>query len=72
VVADPSKALYRVELKLPSGGRPFGSDYLQPGQSYSHVFAAPGIYHYVCTLDQGSGMKGVIIVKGSEVLRASQ
>lgn len=71
VVADPGKALYRVDVKLPSGGKPFGSDYLQPGQSFSHVFEVPGTYHYVCTLHEGSGMKGVIIVKGSDLLRAS-
>lgn len=71
VVADPGKALYRVDVKLPSGGRPFGSDYLQPGQSFSHVFEVPGIYHYVCTLHEGSGMKGVIIVKGPDILTAS-
>ena len=72
VIADPAKALYRVDVKLPSGGRPFGSDYLQPGQSFSHVFEVPGTYRYVCTLHEGSGMKGVIIVKGSEALRASK
>lgn len=72
VVADPAKALYRVDIKLPSGGRPFGSDYLQPGQSFSHVFQVPGIYRYVCTLHEGSGMKGVIVVKGSDVLSASK
>jgi len=71
VVADPTKALYRVDVKLPTGGRPFGSNYLQPGQSFSHLFEVPGIYHYVCTLHEGSGMKGVIIVKRSDILRAS-
>jgi plastocyanin len=72
VVADPAKALYRVDVKLPSGVRPFGSGYLQPGQSFGHVFEVPGTYHYVCTLHEGSGMKGVIIVKGPETLRASK
>jgi copper-containing nitrite reductase len=72
VVADPSKALYRVDVKLPSGVRPFGSGYLQPNQSFGHIFEVPGTYHYVCTLHEGSGMKGVIIVKGIESLRASK
>jgi plastocyanin len=72
VVADPAKALYRVDVTLPSGVRPFGSSYLQPGHSFSHVFEVPGTYHYVCTLHEGSGMKGVIVVKGPEVLRASK
>jgi len=41
-------------------------------ESFSRTFDVPGIYHYVCTLHEGSGMKGVIIVRGSEVLRASE
>jgi nitrite reductase (NO-forming) len=72
VVADPSKALYRVNVKLPAGAKPFGSEYLQPGQSFTRVFNVPGTYRYVCTLHEGSGMKGVIIVKGAEVLEASK
>ena len=72
VVADPAKALYQVDVKLPSGVRPFGSEYLQPGQSFSRVFEVPGIYRYVCTLHESSGMKGVIIVKAPELLRASE
>lgn len=73
VVADPAKALYRVDVKLPSGVRPFASLYLQPGQSFSHKFEVPGIYHYVCTLHEGSGMKGIVVVRGNgELLRASK
>jgi nitrite reductase (NO-forming) len=72
VVADPVKALYPVDVKLPSGVRPFGSGYLQAGQSFGHVFEVPGTYRYVCTLHEGSGMKGVIIVKGAETMRASK
>jgi nitrite reductase (NO-forming) len=72
VIADPAKALYRVDVKLPSRVKPFGSEYLQPGQSFSHVFETPGIYRYVCTLHEASGMKGIIIVKGVEVLRADK
>ena len=72
VVADPSKALYRVDVKLPSGVRPFGSEYLQSGQFFSRVFDAPGIYRYVCTLHEASGMKGIIIVKAPDILRASK
>lgn len=72
VVADPGRAVYAIDVKLPSGVNPFGSGYLQPGQSFSHTFSVPGIYRYVCTLHETSGMKGVIIVKGPQVLRASK
>jgi plastocyanin len=70
VVNDASKALSRVDVSLPSGVRPFDSGFLQPGQSFSRVFSEPGIYHYVCTLHEASGMKGVVIVRPSPVLAA--
>jgi copper-containing nitrite reductase len=72
VVADPGRAVYAIDVKLPSGVNPFGSGFLQPGQSFSHTFTVPGIYRYVCTLHETSGMKGVVIVKGPQVLRASK
>jgi len=70
VVDDASKALSVVDVKLPSGARPFDSGMLQPGQSYSRVFTEPGVYRYVCTLHEGSGMKGVVIVRPSPLLAA--
>ena len=70
VVDDASKALSRIDVKLPSGARPFDSGLLQPGQSFARVFTEPGTYRYVCTLHEGSGMKGVVIVRPSSVLAA--
>ena len=70
VVDDPGRAVLPMDIKLPSGVRPFGSGLLPPGQTYSRVFDVPGIYHYVCTLHETSGMKGIIIVKGAQVLSA--
>lgn len=72
VVDDAGKALSRVDVSLPSGAHPFDSGLLQPGQSFSRVFSEPGIYHYVCTLHEGSGMKGVVIVKPSPLLAAQK
>ena len=72
VVDDASKALSVVDVKLPSGARPFDSGMLQSGQSYSRVFTEPGIYRYVCTLHEGSGMKGVVIVRPSSLLAAKR
>ncbi len=68
VVDDASKALSVVDVKLPSGAHPFDSGMLQPGRSYSRVFTEPGVYRYVCTLHEGSGMKGVVIVKPAPML----
>lgn len=70
VVDDSSKALSTIDVKLPSGAHPFDSGLLQPGQSFSRVFTKPGIYRYVCTLHEGSGMKGVVIVRPSPLLAA--
>jgi len=70
VVDDASKALSTIDVKLPSGAHPFDSGLLQPGQSFSRVFTEPGIYRYVCTLHEGSGMKGVVIVRPSPLLAA--
>jgi len=72
VVDDESKALSRLDVKLPSGASPFDSGLLQPGQSYARVFTEPGIYRYVCTLHEGSGMKGVVIVRPSSLLAAKR
>ncbi len=72
VIGDPIQAVNKVDVKLPSGSRPFGSGYLQPGQSFSRVFDVPGTYQYVCTLHENLGMKGVIIVKAPQILRAEK
>jgi plastocyanin len=63
VVDDASMALYVTDVKLPSGTKPFDSGYVQPDQIYSRVFTTPGIYRYVCTLHEASGMKGTIVVR---------
>lgn len=70
VVDDASKALSKIDVKLPSRASPFDSGLLQPGQSFSRVFTEPGMYRYVCTLHEGSGMKGVVIVRPAPMLAA--
>jgi len=63
VVDDPVRAMTASDVQRPDGVKAFGSGLLQPGQSYTHVFTEPGVYRYVCTLHEGSGMKGEVIVK---------
>jgi len=63
VVDDVAQALDKADVDLPISAKPFGSQYLQPGQSYAHLFARPGVYRYICTLHEGNGMKGVIVVR---------
>ena len=72
VIADPGLAVIPIDVKLPAGAIPFGSGMLQPGQAFSRIFDVPGIYRYVCTLHETSGMKGIIIVKGAQVLTAKK
>ncbi len=63
VVDDLSKATNAADVHLPRGVKPFDSGYMQSGQVYARTFTVPGIYRYVCTLHESSGMKGVVIVK---------
>ncbi|WP_338602785.1 plastocyanin/azurin family copper-binding protein [Sulfolobus tengchongensis] len=62
---------------IPSGGHLFnGSGYynsgpLIAGQSYNLTFLTPGVYTYVCTLHDGMGMVGTIIVLPNDVQLSS-
>ena len=48
---------------LPEGAEPWGSELLQPGESFSHRFDTPGEYRYICIPHVLSGMRGKIIVQ---------
>lgn len=63
VVDDANKAMSKADVQRPAGVQSFASAFLQPGQTFSQVFTKPGTYRYVCTLHEGSGMKGTIIVR---------
>ena len=63
VVDDGAKALDKTDVALPVSGKPFDSGYLQPGQTFTRVFTQTSTYRYVCTLHEGNGMKGVIVVR---------
>jgi plastocyanin len=49
-------------IELPAGAEPWGSEMLQPGDSYSHTFTVPGEYRYICIPHVLSGMRGTITV----------
>ena len=63
VVDDAGKAINKSDVSVPNGGQPFHSEFLQPGQVFTRVFTVPGVYRYVCTLHEGNGMKGMVVVK---------
>jgi plastocyanin len=50
-------------IGLPAGAEPWGSEMLQPGDSYSHTFTTPGEYRYICIPHVLSGMRGSITVE---------
>jgi plastocyanin len=50
-------------IQLPDGAEPWGSEMLQPGDTYSHTFTTPGEYHYICIPHVLSGMRGAITVE---------
>jgi plastocyanin len=47
---------------LPDGAEPWGSDMLQPGDTFEHTFTVPGRYEYLCIPHVLSGMRGSIEV----------
>jgi len=61
-------------LRIPKGAKPWDSDYLMPGQSFSVTLEVPGVYDYFCLPHEHAGMVGRIIVAepeaGVEALRA--
>ena len=63
VVDDAAKAINKADVQVPAGDKAFDSGLMQPGQIFTRVFTVPGVYHYVCTLHEANGMKGVVVVK---------
>ncbi len=60
---DPSKAVNKADVQLPSGVQPFDSGLLQPGQSWSHTFSDAGTYKYTCIPHETLGMHGTVVVQ---------
>lgn len=72
VVDDPTKAISRVDVSLPSGATAFGSALLQPGAIFYHIFDKPGTYHYVCVVHETGGMKGIVVVRPGPLFASSK
>lgn len=72
VVDDAAQAVTAADVHLPAGVKPFGSAYLQPGQTYQQIFRIPGVYRYVCTLHESGGMKGTIVVRASAAVHMAR
>ena len=59
----PDKALVPSDAALPQKAQPFDSGTIAAGMSFIHTFTTPGTYRYFCTLHEGNGMVGEVIVK---------
>lgn len=59
----PDKALVTSDASLPRNAQPFDSGTISAGMTFTHAFTAPGTYRYFCTLHEGNGMVGEVIVK---------
>jgi plastocyanin len=60
---EPDKALIPADVALPKDAQPFDSGTISAGMTFSHTFKRPGTYRYFCTLHEGNGMVGEVIVK---------
>ncbi len=56
-------------LRMPAGAKPWNSDYLLPGQSFTVVFDTPGVYDYFCLPHEHAGMVGRIVVGDADAAR---
>ena len=63
VTCDPSKAVKKKDVLLPSGAKPFNSGNLKPGESFTKKFTVPGTYRYFCIPHEMLGMEGIVVVK---------
>jgi plastocyanin len=63
VTADKSLAANPANVLLPAGAQPFHSGSVKAGQVWTHTFAVPGTYRYVCLPHEKQGMIGTVIVE---------
>jgi plastocyanin len=63
VTVVPDKALVPADVALPRNAQPFDSGTIPAGMTFVHTFRVPGTYRYYCTLHEGNGMVGEVIVK---------
>lgn len=63
VTVVPDKAMVPADVALPKNAQPFDSGTIPAGMTFAHTFTVPGTYRYYCTLHEGNGMVGEVIVK---------
>lgn len=50
-------------VALPAGAKPWDSALVESGKRFSVVLTVPGEYRYVCTIHEGLGMVGKLVVR---------
>jgi plastocyanin len=63
--------LFDRPLRIPADAKPWDSDYLMPGQSFSVTLAIVGVYDYYCVPHEHAGMVGRIVVGSPQPLAPS-
>jgi len=63
VTVVPDKAQVPADVALPKNAQPFDSGTISAGMTFSRTFKVPGTYRYYCTLHEGNGMVGEVIVR---------
>jgi plastocyanin len=51
LIANPSRATQLSGAKLPADAKPFDSGFLRHGHTFEHHFSVPGVYHYLCKVN---------------------
>lgn len=54
VIGNPARAPQLSNTNLPVGAQPFDSGLLHPGHSFEHDFSVPGLYRYVCKVNNSN------------------
>ena len=62
VTFDPSQAMNKENVVLPSGVAPFASKEMEEGATFSYTFSVKGTYKYICAYHEEMGMVGSVIV----------
>jgi plastocyanin len=57
-----SPAFFDRASRIPEGAKPWNSDFLLPGESFSVLLSVEGVYDYYCIPHEHAGMVGRIVV----------
>lgn len=54
--------MFERPLRIPVNAKPWDSDYLMPGETFTLTLTVPGVYDYYCVPHEHAGMVGRIVV----------